>query len=71
MSAISHYSFTVIYKGKCFFTTDPVWGHHLTKKEAEDRFWMFTAKFPKSDGYDVEMTHWDCSGHPMLNTKGK
>lgn len=69
MSTLSHHAITVSRNGKHVFTTDSATGHHWTSAYATDLFWLFTAKFPKTDGYDVSMTYWDCSGTPGLTTK--
>ena len=57
----SYYDINVSLNGWHFF------GTHPRSLKDEDQAYrvleVIKAKFPESEGYEVSMTYWSCSGH--------
>lgn len=61
----SHYEINVSWGGAHFFATHPRSGINLEKiMEVHQNI---VAKFPKSEGYDVTVTRWECSGSRVIS----
>ncbi len=55
-----HYEINVSLNGQHFFATH---ARSLTRSSQMVRVYeTFLEKFPKSQGFEVEVTRWDCTG---------
>lgn len=59
----SYYEINVALNGKHLFATSE--RSCTTRSECEKVFSIIKKKFPKSEGYDVAVTYWDCVGRPL------
>lgn len=59
----SYYEINVALNGKHLFATSE--RSCTTRSECEKVFSIIKKKFPKSEGYDVTVTYWDCIGRPL------
>ena len=59
----NYYEINVALNGKHLFATSE--RSCTTRSECEKVFSIIKKKFPKSEGYDVTVTYWDCIGRPL------
>ena len=63
----SYYEINVALNGKHLFTTSL--RSYTTESEYEKVLNIIKEKFPKSEGYVVSATHWNCSGKILYTNK--
>lgn len=56
----SHFEINVSHNGRHLFATAPRSG--VRKGDAERVFAEISARFPKTEGFEISVTHWDCVG---------
>lgn len=59
----NYYEINVALNEKHLFATSE--RSCTTRSECEKVFSIIKKKFPKSEGYDVTVTYWDCVGRPL------